>query len=659
MNGVADIKRKGSDPLLQTARGKLQSRRSKLNDQINKELRMRAGAENLYRATGNKKLKETVALELSFVNSNLQLLKEELSDLNSSVQIYQSNNAQNVPMIPLGLKETQEVDLSIPLKDYISEHYSEEGEKFQFEIQELMDMRQAMRTPQRSPLGLELLYQYYNQLYFIEKRFFPTDRSLGIYFHWYDSLTGVPTAQKTMGFEKGSVLFNIAALYTQIGARSDRSKVEGIDSAICNFEQAAGTFVYLRDRFSHAPSMDMQPHTLTMLGHLMLAQAQECVFEKQTLGGVQDGLQNCLEVAHEAAQVSKLYNETHKMMSSTQLKDYVPFSWISMVLVKSQHYRALSHYYTAVGLLDQKDSNNVELLAGLFSELYLDSSSSTLTTHSPTKEEERTTLGKAHLREAMIMHEDSMRVHTLCKQLRKIDTFQEILKQAHDRSLSRFADLEEEDDFSLDLQTVPVVKHSTKQAIKTIPPDFAKHKVRDLFEKLGPIAIFSAKNHWSAPRTLELTKNTNEGYGFSVRGDSPVIIAAVEDGSICEKAGMRVGDFIISVGDSDTKWSKHEEMVALIRAAGNSLSLRLVTPMDKNYLQPASKKAYHTYSGGATSGEGTAKMQSMTASVSSSKSAKAGRLKLSTSLFKKKDSKEKKTKERTRLDSEGSSIVYR
>lgn len=39
----------GSDPLISTARGKLQSRRSKLNDQINRELRMRNGAENLFR----------------------------------------------------------------------------------------------------------------------------------------------------------------------------------------------------------------------------------------------------------------------------------------------------------------------------------------------------------------------------------------------------------------------------------------------------------------------------------------------------------------------------------------------------------------------------------------------------------------------------------
>ncbi|KAF7273433.1 hypothetical protein GWI33_013862 [Rhynchophorus ferrugineus] len=81
----------GSDPRVATCRGKLQNRRSKLNQEINKELRLRAGAENLFKATTNKKLKETVAVELSFVNSNLQLLKEQLAELNSSVELYQSD----------------------------------------------------------------------------------------------------------------------------------------------------------------------------------------------------------------------------------------------------------------------------------------------------------------------------------------------------------------------------------------------------------------------------------------------------------------------------------------------------------------------------------------------------------------------------------------
>lgn len=48
---------------------------------------------------------------------------------------------------------------------------------------------------------------------------------------------------------------------------------------------------------------------------------------------------------------------------------------------------------------------------------------------------------------------------------------------------------------------------------------------------------------------------------------------------------MKEGDFIVSIGDVDVKWSAHEDVVHLIKEAGDLLSLRLVTPMDRNYLK--------------------------------------------------------------------------
>ena len=42
------------------------------------------------------------------------------------------------------------------------------------------------------------------------------------------------------------------------------------------------------------------------------------------------------------------------MISQPPVKDYVPFSWASLVHVKKEHYRALAHYYVAVGILDHK-----------------------------------------------------------------------------------------------------------------------------------------------------------------------------------------------------------------------------------------------------------------------------------------------------------------
>uniref|UniRef100_A0A8C6ZSQ2 REM-1 domain-containing protein n=1 Tax=Nothoprocta perdicaria TaxID=30464 RepID=A0A8C6ZSQ2_NOTPE len=82
----------GCNPLAETGRSKLQNQRAVLNQQILKAVRLRAGAENLLRyvATTNNKVREQVLLELSFVNSDLQILKEELEGLNISVEVYQN-----------------------------------------------------------------------------------------------------------------------------------------------------------------------------------------------------------------------------------------------------------------------------------------------------------------------------------------------------------------------------------------------------------------------------------------------------------------------------------------------------------------------------------------------------------------------------------------
>lgn len=45
----APLSQQGCDPFAQTQRSKLQHRRARINQQINKEMRMRAGAENLFK----------------------------------------------------------------------------------------------------------------------------------------------------------------------------------------------------------------------------------------------------------------------------------------------------------------------------------------------------------------------------------------------------------------------------------------------------------------------------------------------------------------------------------------------------------------------------------------------------------------------------------
>ncbi len=52
---------------------------------------------------------------------------------------------------------------------------------------------------------------------------------------------------------------------------------------------------------------------------------------------------------------------------------------------------------------------------------------------------------------------------------------------------------------------------------------------------------------------------------------------------------MKDGDYIVGINEEDVKWSKHEQVVTLIKSAGNSLKLQLVTPLDKHQQSKDSK----------------------------------------------------------------------
>ncbi|XP_052337110.1 rhophilin-1-like [Oncorhynchus keta] len=573
--------RKGCDPCSQTQRSKLQHRRARINQQINKEMRMRAGAENLFRATTNNKVKETVALELSFVNSNLQLLKEELEELNSSMEVYQTESeAINVPMIPLGLKETKEVDLTVPLKEYICEHYREDSSLFEKEIKEFMELRQDMRTPSRNEAGLELLVEYYNQLYYLDQRFFPPHRTLGVHFHWYDSLTGVPSCQRALAFEKGSVLFNVGALYTQIGARQDRSAAAGIDRAIDAFQRAAGAFNFLKENFSNAPSLDMSGPSLCMLVRLMIAQVQECVFERVTLTTQDTHFTSQLQVAQEAARVSDVYSLVLQTMSQPLVKDYVPFSWASMVQVKAEHFRALSHYYAAVALCDRTQSIDEEECdeegEKALLQLHVSIPAGPPLSQVLREPEERRKLGKAHLRRALIRHEEAMRVHGLCKILRKMDILQEVLSFVHKRSLDKYSEMDREDDFD-ETAEAPEIHSQTQQKPDIIPPNFSTVQVTDIFRRLGPLSVFCARARWGPVRLVCLQRGEG-GLGLTLRGDSPVLVAGVVPGGCAEEAGLREGDYIVAVDGENCKWAKHGEVVHSLKSCSDrGVELSVIT----------------------------------------------------------------------------------
>uniref|UniRef100_A0A2R9C6V0 Rhophilin-2 n=1 Tax=Pan paniscus TaxID=9597 RepID=A0A2R9C6V0_PANPA len=544
----------GCNPLAQTGRSKLQNQRAALNQQILKAVRMRTGAENLLKVATNSKVREQVRLELSFVNSDLQMLKEELEGLNISVGVYQNTEeAFTIPLIPLGLKETKDVDFSVILKDFILEHYSEDGYLYEDEIADLMDLRQACRTPSRDAAGVELLMTYFIQLGFVESRFFPPTRQMGLLFTWYDSLTGVPVSQQNLLLEKASVLFNTGALYTQIGTRCDRQTQAGLESAIDAFQRAAGVLNYLKDTFTHTPSYDMSPAMLSVLVKMMLAQAQESVFEKISLPGIRNEFFMLVKVAQEAAKVGEVYQQLHAAMSQAPVKENIPYSWASLACVKAHHYAALAHYFTAILLIDHqvKPGTDLDHQEKCLSQLY-DHMPEGLTPLATLKnDQQRRQLGKSHLRRAMAHHEESVREASLCKKLRSIEVLQKVLCAAQERSRLTYAQHQEDDDL-LNLIHAPSV---------------------------GPLSVFSANKRWTPPRSIRFTAEEGD-LGFTLRGNAPVQVHFL-DPYCSASVRAREGDYIVSIQLVDCKWLTLSEVMKLLKSFGeDEIEMKVVSLLD-------------------------------------------------------------------------------
>ncbi|XP_065809241.1 rhophilin-2 isoform X2 [Labrus bergylta] len=576
--------KKGCSPFAQTGRSKLQNKRAGLNQEIIKQMRMRAGAENLLKASSNNKVKEMVLLELSYVNSNLQLLMGELEGLNSSVDVYQNTQeTSNIPLIALGLKETKEVDFSTFFKDFILEHYSEDGNSYEDEIADLMDLRQACRTPSRNETGVELLAKYFSHLPLMESRFFSPSRPTGIFFTWYDSFTGVPVCQQNLSLEKASILFNMAALYSQIGTRSDRQTIVGLEEAISSFQKAAGTLNHLKETFTHTPSYDMSPAMLSMLIRMMLAQAQECLFEKTALPGIRNQFSSLMKMAQEAAKVSELYDQVHHSMIQTPIKDNVPFFWSTMSQVKTNHYRSMAHYFVASALLDHQlgPSDDEDQQEKTLSQVYdrLPEGRSPLDILK--NEEERKRIGKAHIRRAILGHEEALRIYGLCHHLNKMDILQEILKASLGRSLQKFEENENEEEFT-DYTEAPDIISKTEHKAEMEVPAATK----------GPLSVFSAKQRWTAPRTIRLRPEDRD-LGFTLKGESPVQVVSLDP--LCPAAAdsLKEGDYIVAVGDTDCKWMGVGEVMRLLKDVNEEgIDMQVVSIMENNAQMPTKSATF-------------------------------------------------------------------
>ena len=145
------------------------------------------------------------------------------------------------------------------------------------------------------------------------------------------------------------------------------------------------------------------------------------------------------------------------------------------------------------------------------------------------------------------MHEEALRLNRMSPELRNKDILKSVLKHFHERSLTIYQDIDDEDDFQVNcfqnlrsylvFQEVlepPSIVPSTTFRLSLSYPDFCSQPVTDLFHLLGPESVFSAKHSWTQPRTIQLVKKDAEGYGLALKGSSPVVVIRVEQDSAAQ-----------------------------------------------------------------------------------------------------------------------------
>uniref|UniRef100_A0A8D1GMS2 Programmed cell death 6-interacting protein n=1 Tax=Sus scrofa TaxID=9823 RepID=A0A8D1GMS2_PIG len=259
-------------------------------------------------------------------------------------------------------KKTSEVDLAKPLVKFIQQTYPSGGEEqaqYCRAAEELSKLRRAAlgRPLDKHEGALETLLRYYDQICSIEPKFPFSENQICLTFTWKDafdkgSLFGgsVKLALASLGYEKSCVLFNCAALASQIAAEQNLDNDEGLKIAAKHYQFASGAFLHIKETvlsaLSREPTVDISPDTVGTLSLIMLAQAQEVFFLKATRDKMKDAI-----IAKLANQAADYFGDAFKQC---QYKDTLPKEVFPVLAAKHCIMQANAEYHQSILAKQQK-----------------------------------------------------------------------------------------------------------------------------------------------------------------------------------------------------------------------------------------------------------------------------------------------------------------
>jgi programmed cell death 6-interacting protein len=158
-------------------------------------------------------------------------------------------------------------------------------------------------------------------------------------------------SQSHLRFELANIVYNLASLYSQLATSAVRTTAGGLKSACNYFCLSAGVISFLKTaivpELRSAPPEDMDSMTLECLEHLLLAQAQECFWQKAVMDGLKDNL-----IAKLAAKVSDFYTQASDFGIKS---DAISSEWIHHMTAKHYHFAAAAQFRAACEALERRN----------------------------------------------------------------------------------------------------------------------------------------------------------------------------------------------------------------------------------------------------------------------------------------------------------------
>ena len=220
------------------------------------------------------------------------------------------------------LKRTDDKDLIKPIEMVLSSTCDTTEEGIMKYIRDFDALRKTavVKPVSKSASAMDSLYEYHDNLVAVGKHISSRNGSdVKNLFTWKDSLQKgglFSTASKLSvadgEFERLCILYNIAALASQIASEVNLQTDEGLKAATKHFQESAGIFAHIKDRIvsvvgDQQLTADLTPIILKALELTMTAHAQECIYLKASSDPSLSRKQDML--AKVASQASFLYSE--------------------------------------------------------------------------------------------------------------------------------------------------------------------------------------------------------------------------------------------------------------------------------------------------------------------------------------------------------------